>query len=103
MPAVGSVAAKAPSLMDKADAFMKHPTVTAAKDSLNSMLMGANKSSAVPDEQHGESVQNPISQSPSFPGGDSAMPQALMPGAMDIPFGAPSQRVLNDTLLRNGG
>ena len=76
---------------------------TAAKDSLNSMLMGANKSSAVPDEQHGESVQNPIAPSPSFPGGDSAMPQALMPGAMDIPFGAPSQRALNDTLLRNGG
>ena len=48
-------------------------------------------------------MENPIAPSPSFPGGDSAMPQALMPGAMDIPFGAPSQRALNDTLLRNGG
>ena len=104
MPAGGAAASDgSPTFLDKADAFMKRPTVTLAKDSLNSMLMGANKSSAVPDEQHGESIQNPIAPSPSFPGGDSAMPQALMPGAMDEPFGAPGRRALSDTLSRNGG
>ena len=103
MPAAGSVATKAPSLIDKADAFMNRPSVGTAQKIGGDIFKGAGQSSPVPNEQSGAPVENPIAPSPSFPGGDSAMPQALMPGAMDIPFGAPSQRALNDTLLRNGG
>jgi len=69
-----------------------------------SSLIGAAKGNPGPNgEQPVESVQNPIAPSPSFPGGDSAMPQALMPGSMDAPFGASGRRALSDTLLRNGG
>jgi hypothetical protein len=100
MPAGGAAAKPAPG-------FMKSTMQNAMKDQINggfSSVLGAGmKSSPVPNEQSGAPVENPIAPSPSFPGGDSAMPQALMPGAMDIPFGAPSQRALNDTLLRNGG
>jgi len=103
MPAAGNVATKAPSMMDKADSFMSRPTTKAFANMGGSLVGSAGKSSPVPNEQAGAPVENPIAPSPSFPGGDSAMPQALMPGAMDIPFGAPSQRALNDTLLRNGG
>jgi hypothetical protein len=103
MSAAGSVAAKAPSMMDKMDAFMNKPSVKTAKDIGGDIFKGAGQSSPAPNEQSGAPVENPIAPSPSFPGGDSAMPQALMPGAMDIPFGAPSQRALNDTLSRNGG
>ena len=114
MPAVGSAAD--PSLMGAnsvpaaakpAPGFMKSTMKNAMKDQINggfSSVLGAGmKSSPVPNEQSGALVENPTAPSPSFPGGDSAMPQALMPGAMDIPFGAPSQRALNDTMLRNGG
>jgi hypothetical protein len=103
MPAAGNVATKAPSMMDKADSFMSRPTTKAFTNMGGSLVGSAGKSSSVPNEQAGAPVENPIAPSPSFPGGDSAMPQALMPGAMDIPFGAPSQRALNDTLLRKGG
>ena len=115
MPAVGSaagisadgslatLATKAPSLLDKADVFMQRPSVKAGQDSLNSMMKGAGGGGGVPNNQPGEQVENPIAPSPSFPGGDSAMPQALMPGSMDAPFGASGRRALSDTLLRNGG
>ncbi len=103
MPAAGSASTKAPSMMDKMDSFMDRPSVKMAQNMGGNIFKGAGQSSPVPNEQSGAPVENPIAPSPSFPGGDSAMPQALMPGAMDIPFGAPSQRALNDTLLRNGG
>ena len=103
MPAAGSASTKAPSMMDKMDSFMDRPSVKMAQNMGGDIFKGAGQSSPVPNEQSGAPVENPIAPSPSFPGGDSAMPQALMPGAMDIPFGAPSQRALNDTLLRNGG
>ena len=90
-------------MMDKMDSFMDRPSVKMAQNMGGNIFKGAGQSSPVPNEQSGAPVENPIAPSPSFPGGDSAMPQALMPGAMDIPFGAPSQRALNDTLLRNGG
>ena len=103
MPAAGNVAAKAPSMMDKMDAFMSRPSVKAAQNIGGNIFKGAGQSSSVPNEQSGAPVENPIAPSPSFPGGDSAMPQALMPGAMDEPFGAPGRRALSDTLSRNGG
>ena len=103
MPAAGSASTKAPSMMDKMDSFMDRPSVKMAQKMGGNIFKGAGQSSPVPNEQSGAPVENPIAPSPSFPGGDSAMPQALMPGAMDIPFGAPSQRALNDTMLRNGG
>jgi hypothetical protein len=103
MPAAGNVATKAPSMMDKTDAFMSRPSIKAAQNIGGDIFKGAGQSSPVPNEQSGAAVQNPIAPSPSFPGGDSAMPQALMPGMMENPFGAPSQRALNDTLSRNGG
>ena len=98
-----SAATKAPSMMDKADAFMSRPSVKAAQNIGGNIFKGAGQSSSVPNEQSGAPVENPIAPSPSFPGGDSAMPQALMPGAMDEPFGAPGRRALSDTLSRNGG
>jgi hypothetical protein len=103
MPAAGNVATKAPSMMDKADSFMSRPTTKAFTNMGGSLVGSAGKSSSVPNEQAGAPVENPIAPSPSFPGGDSAMPQALMPGAMDEPFGAPGRRALSDTLSRNGG
>ena len=102
-PGAAMPATKAPSLLDKADAFMQRPSVKAGQDSLNSMMKGAGGGGGVPNNQPGEQVENPIAPSSSFPGGDSAMPQALMPGAMDEPFGAPGRRALSDTLSRNGG
>ena len=103
MPAAGSVAAKAPSMMDKMDAFMNRPSVKTAQNIGGNIFKGAGQSSPAPNEQAGAPVENPIAPSPSFPGGDSAMPQPLMPGAMDTPFGASSKRALSDTLSRNGG
>jgi len=114
MPAVGSaagisadgslatLATKAPSLLDKADVFMQRPSVKAGQDILNSMMKGAGGGGGVPNNQPGEQVENPIAPSPSFPGGDSAMPQPLMPGMMDNPFGAPSQRALIESMRRGG-
>jgi hypothetical protein len=90
-------------MMDKTDAFMSRPSVKAAQNIGGNIFKGAGQSSSVPNEQSGAPVENPIAPSPSFPGGDSAMPQALMPGAMDEPFGAPGRRALSDTLSRNGG
>ena len=103
MPAAGSASTKAPSMMDKMDSFMDRPSMKTAQKIGGNIFKGAGQSSPVPNEQAGAPVENPIAPSPSFPGGDSAMPQALMPGAMDFPFGAPSQRALNGTLSRNGG
>ena len=94
---------KAPSLLDKADAFMQRPSVKAAQNGASDLMKGAQGGGGVPNNQPGEQVENPIAPSPSFPGGDSAMPQALMPGSMDAPFGASGRRALSDTLLRNGG
>ena len=102
-PGAAMPAAKAPSMMDKTDAFMSRPSVKAAQNIGGDIFKGAGQSSPVPNEQSGAPVENPIAPSPSFPGGDSAMPQALMPGAMDEPFGAPGRRALSDTLSRNGG
>jgi hypothetical protein len=90
-------------MMDKMDGFMNRPSMKTAKDIGGNIFKGAGQSSPVPNEQSGAPVENPIAPSPSFPGGDSAMPQALMPGAMDEPFGAPGRRALSDTLSRNGG
>jgi hypothetical protein len=103
MPAAGSASTKAPSMMDKMDSFMDRPSVKMAQNMGGNIFKGAGQSSPVPNEQSGAPVENPIAPSPSFPGGDSAMPQALMPGAMDEPFGAPGRRALSDTLSRNGG
>jgi hypothetical protein len=94
---------KSPSFLDKADAFMKRPSVKQTNQSLTGLMNAAGKDSGVSNSQSSTPIENPIAPSPSFPGGDSAMPQALMPGAMDEPFGAPGRRALSDTLSRNGG
>ena len=94
---------KAPSMMDKMDAFMNRPAVKQTNQSLTGLMNAAGKDSGVSNSQSSTPIENPIAPSPSFPGGDSAMPQALMPGAMDEPFGAPGRRALSDTLSRNGG
>jgi hypothetical protein len=93
---------KAPSLLDKADAFMQRPSVKAAQNGASDLMKGAQGGGGVPNNQPGEQVENPIAPSPSFPGGDSAMPQPLMPGMMDNPFGAPSQRALIESMRRGG-
>jgi hypothetical protein len=66
------------------------------------MMKGAGGGGGVPNNQPGEQVENPIAPSPSFPGGDNAMPQPLMPGMMENPFGAPSQRALIESMRRGG-
>jgi hypothetical protein len=104
VPAAGNDGSSAASkFLDKADAFMKRPAVKQTNQSLTGLMNAAGKDSGVSNSQSSTPIENPIAPSPSFPGGDSAMPQALMPGAMDEPFGAPGRRALSDTLSRNGG
>jgi hypothetical protein len=81
---------KPPSFLDKADAFMSRPSVQAAQKGIGDFTSAASQNQGVPNMQPGAEIQNPI-------------PPAIMPGAMDEPFGAPGRRALSDTLSRNGG
>lgn len=102
MPAAGGAAvgagAKPVSLVGKVDSIMNRPDVKIATSGGSALMGAVGKDTGVPSNQPGTEIQNPIPQMSSSI--NSPQPNALMPGAMDTPFGSPSQRAFSDTLSR---
>ena len=74
-----------------------------AKQVTKAVMNGAGQNSSVPNSQPGERTENPIPQFPGFGGSENGVPSAIMPGAMDNPFGSPGVRALNSTFSKGGG
>ncbi len=118
MPAAGSVAPAASgsfgsgpgALSSGSGATQAAPFRTAApyikelgKETVKGAFSGAGQSSPVSNSQPGEPAGNPIPQFSGFGGNENGMPSAIMPGAMDNPFGSPGVRALNSTFSKGGG